>query len=222
MRNPFSHHHVDTAHMQREERAAYAHDGWGTTVVREVPQPQGPALAFQLQLPDEQCFLDAARPADAARAGGETRIWVGDRLLARAAAADVPGVIVAGAIAPADTSADNPADVYASVIAFAGENVAPLDLPEKSYTADGAHVMWHNTWTDELYGHMDDIGLAYRDADDTLLPPLVLFHFVIGQVGGKVSLTMVSGQDGMGGQMGRDYMRTIAKSLWYGPQDAPE
>ena len=218
MRNPFSHHHIDTTHMQREQREAYAHDGWGTTVVRTVPQPAGDPLAFQLQLPDEQRLIEMSDLTDAAQAGGRAPAWIGDRAIDLQAAADVPGVILVGAIVPAD----NPADVYASMTAFAGENVAPLDLPAKSYTADGAHVMWHQTWTDELYGHMDDIGLAYRDANGTLLPPLVLFHFVIGQVGGKVSLTMVSGQDGMAGEIGREYMRTIAKSVWYGPQDAPE
>jgi hypothetical protein len=218
MRNPFSHHHVDAAHMQREIREAYAHDGWGTSVVRTVAQPEGQPFAFQLQLPDDQRLIEMSDLTDAAQSTGEVPAWVGDKAMDLKAAAAVPGVILVGAI----VSADDPADVIATATAFAAENVGPLDLPKGSHTADGANVFSSGTMTDPVYGHMDDIRLAYRDPQGELLPPVTLRHFVMEQAGGKVSLTLVSTKDGMGGHYGLDYMSQIAKSVWYGPQDAPE
>ena len=218
MRNPFAHHATDAAHMQREIREAYAHDGWGTTVARNVPRSGDEPLVFQLQLPDDQRLVEMSELADGAQATGETPAWVGDWLLALTAAAHAPGVILVGAI----VMAANPADVIASITVLASENVEPLDLPKDSRTADGGEVVFHGTFTDKLYGHMDDIGLAYRHPDGSLLPPMILRHFVTEQAAGKVGVTFASSHDGIGGEQGRDYMRQIVKSVWYGPPDAPE
>ena len=217
MRNPFSHHHVDTAHMQRELREAYAGQHWGTTIVRTVPQPEGDPFAFQFSLPDDEKLLDASELAATASSAALTPAWVGDRAVELKAAAQAPGVILVGAI----VRAGDPGEVFTTVTAFASPNVGPLDLATDSVTPDGAHVVHQGRWDGPDWDSLEDITLGYNPhTDHSLL--MALYHFVIDGVGGKVSLTFASTHDGMGGPQGKTYVTTIAKSLWYGPQDAPE
>jgi hypothetical protein len=68
---------------------------------------------------------------------------------------------------------------------------------------------------------VDDITLGYHAHQENSYL-MALYHFVIEAAGGKVSLTFASTHGGMGGPRGKTYVTTIAKSLWYGPEDAPE
>jgi hypothetical protein len=216
MRNPFSH-HADIAHMQRELREAYAKQEWGTTVVRTVPRPEGDPFAFQFSLPDDEQLLDAGELAKAAAAVQEAPAWVRDRGVDLLAAAEVPGVILVGAI----VRAADPSEVFATVTAFASENVGPLGLRVDARTPDGGDVTSHGEWDDREYGHLDQYIVGYRPGQpDSVL--MTLYHFVNEGAGGRYSLTFASSHGGMGGSRGKTYVTTIAKSLWYGPQDAPE
>jgi hypothetical protein len=217
MRNPFSHHHLDTAHMQRELREAYAKQEWGTTIVRTVPRPEGDPLAFQFSLPDDEKLLEASELAGVAASVPDMPAWVGDRALDLTAAAQAPGVILVGAI----VRAADPSEVFATVTAFASENVGPLGLTVGVKTPDGGDVPWHHEWDDPEFGHLDQYVVGYRPGEPSSVL-MALYHFVNEGVGGKYSLTFASSHGGMGGERGFTYVTTIAKSLWYGPQDAPE
>lgn len=222
MRNPFSaSHHVDTDHMQAELRDAYSEQGWGTTVVRNVPQPVGDPFAFQFQLPDDERLLEMSELTDAVSAGASTdaesaRAWVRDQGVSLTAAAKVPGVILVGALCRADLS-----EVFATLTAFAGPHAGPLQLEKGSVTADGAKVATHGVWEDRSYGRIDDIVLVYpREGEEPAW--MSIHHVVIQAVGGKLSLTFASTHDGMAGPTGLHYVQEIAKSLWYGPADRPD
>lgn len=211
--NPLRRKVQDAARGAAQE--AYAEHHWGAHLSYPVTRREGKPLVFEMRLPDGVEMVDVVKLAESAQGAPA---FVGQGLTALQAAAQLPGVVVVGALRP-DNVPEDQRPVTATVTVVFTELQGPFNA-EDFMPKDGPNTTHSKQDVTQISEHITGIHrISTESQGDGQEPlPMLLLEYLWQSKYGLVAIAFCTTRMDMMGEFARKLYDQIRQSIYIGDQ----